>query len=248
MARTLRVPQIDLQAILAEPNPRIDLRIDVYETSTRNFLKAISNYKNRAIATITDRRSRQADEKKRILDKIAAYETEINQCKLREIELVAELEREKEERKDAEQAVAALKRQLASLRDKSASIQTEIEQYRAITDNMGRERNKERATLDTHASRVFPELEACQKALSCIVEGVEKDQLLIRFYRVDLSDPQREFSFVIDVSQDTYKVITSSPVLPVMAILVDELNTTQDLYHFIKQVRAGYQELVQAGR
>lgn len=50
----------------------------------------------------------------------------------------AELEREKEERKDAELTVAGLKRQLFTLRDKISSVDTDIEQYRALAQNLHR--------------------------------------------------------------------------------------------------------------
>jgi len=85
----LRLPKIDLAAALKQPNSQIDLRIEAYENSTRSFLKAVANYKNRAISSITDRRSSQDNEKKKILERTAAMEVETNQCKLREIELVA---------------------------------------------------------------------------------------------------------------------------------------------------------------
>lgn len=49
-----------------------------------------------------------------------------------------DLEREKTERKDAELSVAAYQRHLASLKDKCSAIQAEIDQYRAITDNLRR--------------------------------------------------------------------------------------------------------------
>jgi kinetochore protein Spc25 len=89
MARVLRPPQIDLATVLAEPNPQIDLRLEVYESSTRNFLKAVGNYKNRAVTTISTRRANQAAERKKVLEKTQAVEAETIQCKLKEIELVA---------------------------------------------------------------------------------------------------------------------------------------------------------------
>lgn len=89
MAPLLRVPQIDLSAVLTGQNAQIDLKLEVYESSTRNFLKAVSNYKNRALTTISARRSDQATEKKKILDKTRAVEAETIQCKLKEIELVS---------------------------------------------------------------------------------------------------------------------------------------------------------------
>lgn len=130
--------QIDLGSILAQQNPQIDLRLPAYEASTRNFLKAVSNYSNRAIGEITKRKEKYALEKKKLADKTVAVESETNQCKVKEIELVATLEREREETSEAEQSVAAYKRQLASLREKCASIDVEIEQYRAITANLRR--------------------------------------------------------------------------------------------------------------
>ena len=81
--------QIDLATILAQPNPQIDLRLPAYEASTRNFLKAVSNYSNRAMAEITKRKETHTAERKKLSEKMAAVESEINQCKVKEIELVA---------------------------------------------------------------------------------------------------------------------------------------------------------------
>ncbi|KAF8899825.1 chromosome segregation protein Spc25-domain-containing protein [Gymnopilus junonius] len=240
MSHVLRPPQIDLAGILSQQHPNIDLRTSAYENSTRNFLKALTNYKNRAITTISERRKHQASEKKKILDRTHAVETETSQCKLKEIELVAQLEREKEERKEAELLVASFKRQLGGLREKIASVEADIEQYRALTQNLRREKNKERSTLSSYNSHVFPELRSCEERLSCAIEGVEKDRLLVRFSRLDPTEPQKEASFVIDLASETFKIITASPHLPSMPILVNNLNESRDIYAFFRDVRAAY--------
>ena len=49
-----------------------------------------------------------------------------------------ELEKEKEERQEMELAVAAFNRSLTSIQDKCNSIESEIEQYRVITENLRR--------------------------------------------------------------------------------------------------------------
>lgn len=82
-----RPPQIDLKALLAQPNPHIDLKLQAYETSTRNFIKAVSNYKNRSIATIAERRATHIAETKRYAEKVKAVEDETKACKIKEIEL-----------------------------------------------------------------------------------------------------------------------------------------------------------------
>ncbi|KAF8890056.1 hypothetical protein BD779DRAFT_1610867 [Infundibulicybe gibba] len=225
----LRLPQIVLASILAEPNPHIDLRIQAYKNSARNFFNAISSYKNHAIATIAD------------------LEAETDQCKVREIGLVADLEREKEERKDGELSDAAFRRQLSVLREKAASIDAEIEHYRAIVGNLCRERDTERSTLATHAAQVSIELEACQKHAALFVEGMtmEGDQLLFRFTHVQQMNPAREFSFVLQATETGYRVKTSSPAVP---LLVEALNSSRDVHKFIKSImRVVHQELATIG-
>jgi hypothetical protein len=92
-------PHVDLSSFLTQQNPSIDLRVHDYENSTRNFLKALITYKNRAITNISERRKHQAMERKNLLERTQTVEMETNQLKLKEIELVAGLDREKEERK-----------------------------------------------------------------------------------------------------------------------------------------------------
>jgi hypothetical protein len=89
MAHVLRVPKFDLSTILAQQNPHIDLRIDSYETSTRNFLKAVSNYTHIAQAEITQRKNTHVQEKKRLTEKIQSHENDTNVCKVKELELIA---------------------------------------------------------------------------------------------------------------------------------------------------------------
>jgi kinetochore protein Spc25 len=89
MNHVLRPPHVDLSSILTQQNPSIDLQVHDYENSTRNFLKALTTYKNRAITNISERRKHQAMERKRLLERTQVVEMETNQCKLKEIELVA---------------------------------------------------------------------------------------------------------------------------------------------------------------
>ncbi|KAJ7677828.1 chromosome segregation protein Spc25-domain-containing protein [Mycena polygramma] len=243
MSHVVRVPQIDLSAVLSEQNPHIDLRVDSYEASTRNFLKAVANYKTRTIATIADKRATHAAEKKRTTERIANIEAETNQCKVQEIQLVSDLQREQEERKEAEVGVAGFKKQLASLRDRCAAIDAQIEHYRAIASNLEREKNKERENLRSSAAHSASETECLESRLSCVVEGVGEGQLLVRMANIDQSNPTQEFSFVLDVSGGSYKVLTSSPSLATMPMLVAQLHESKDLPLFIKNVRQAYVDM-----
>ena len=67
------------------------------------------------------------------------------------------------------------------------------------------EKDKERQTLQLRATAISPELDVCQHQLRCVVEGIEKHQILVRFTHIDASDPNCEFSLVVDVSGQIYK-------------------------------------------
>jgi len=244
MAYAHRGFHFDLKATLSNPNPHIDLRVPIYEESSQNFLNAVNNYKNRSIAAITDKRAKDAAEIKKLNEKTQRVEAETNKCKVQELELMTTLEKEQAERKDAEIMVATFKRQIASLHERSTTLQAQIDEYRSLNASLKKDKGKERSTLAVHASQVNPELQAFENLLACDVEGMEKEQLLIRFKRLDLSDPNREFGFILDVSSDNYKVMKTSPPLPSLPLLVDKLNATRDIFAFIIQIRQEFQRMV----
>ena len=81
--------QVDLATLLQQQNPRINLRLESYEHTTSDFMKAIVGYKNHAITIMSNRSSAASNDRKRVVDKVKAGEAEINQCKLKEIDLLA---------------------------------------------------------------------------------------------------------------------------------------------------------------
>ena len=89
MTHVLRVPRLDLASVLAQQNPQLDLRLDAYEASTRNFLAAVTAYTQRAVGEISARKSAFAVQEKRVADKAQLLDAEIAQCKVREIELAS---------------------------------------------------------------------------------------------------------------------------------------------------------------
>ncbi|TFY80473.1 hypothetical protein EWM64_g3535 [Hericium alpestre] len=237
MAPPLRTPHLNLSSILSSQTPQIDLKTDAYEASARNFLKALGDYTNSAITKITRRRDAHDAEKKRLLDKAQLIQNEANQCKLKEIDLLAALERQQAEAKEAESCVSTLRRQVASLHERCAARDAEIEQYRVAVANLQRKKNDKRATLDALASQVLLELRACEECLQSSIEGVDQDRLLVRFMFDGLTDSPRECSFVLDVGGPDYHVLATTPALPLLPILVDRLNETRNIFSFIKEMR-----------
>ncbi|TRM65618.1 chromosome segregation protein Spc25-domain-containing protein [Schizophyllum amplum] len=248
MGRRLRAPRIDLAALVAEDNPQIDLKVDAFDKANRDFLKALGEYKIRYMTAMAEKREQAEAEKKRLAERTRAAEAETNQCKLKEIELLAELEREQEEKRKAEMAITSVKRQVETLRKKAAEDETEVENVRAMAENLQREKEKERTVLEARAASVLPYLEACQQTLACIIEGldgsIDGEPILVRFWEIQPSDPGREFTFILDVTSTPYRVPISNPPLPTLPILLDELNKTLDIYAFIMSMRQAFVDLV----
>jgi kinetochore protein Spc25, fungi type len=153
---------------------------------------------------------------------------------------------------------------------KSSSIGPRLQHWNEVNDQYTgiathrltrlQEKEREENILHSRAQEVYHKLGACEETLHGVIEGIAVDQILIRFTHIDPLDLDREFSLVVDVSNKTYKgedrrshllressraltVPTSTPFLPTLPILVDELNRTRDLYNFIKQVWGAFDEL-----
>ena len=67
------------------------------------------------------------------------------------------------------------------------------------------EKEREENLLHSRAQGVNYKLRACEETLHGVIEGIADDQILLRFTHIDPSDPDREFSLVIDVSNKIYK-------------------------------------------
>jgi len=83
--------------------------------------------------------------------------------------------------------------------------------------SIGLEKDKERSELKLRATQAAAELKLCEDHLQCVIEGIGQDQLLVRFFRIHRSDYDREFSFVLDVSNQAYKgmsFLSHSPSRP----------------------------------
>jgi kinetochore protein Spc25, fungi type len=89
MSRVSRTPHLNLAAVLAQQNPRVDLKLEQHEKATHKFLRAVDDYANRAAAEIIRRRNEHSDETKRSEEKAKQIEAETTQCKVRELDLIS---------------------------------------------------------------------------------------------------------------------------------------------------------------
>lgn len=84
-----------------------------------------------------------------------------------------------------------------------------------------------------------------QKYLGLYIEPLPKNQTRFTFTQIDRANPERPCSFVIDVNEDKYRVLTCEPAIPDMLRLADDLNVHRDFYRFLKLCRQRFVALLQ---
>lgn len=89
------------------------------------------------------------------------------------------------------------------------------------------------------------ELADFQKYLGLEISPLPNNQTRFTFLQIDARKPDLPCSFVVDVSQEKYRVLSCTPAIPDMTKLVDDLNQHRDFYRFLKLCRQRFVALHQ---
>lgn len=90
------------------------------------------------------------------------------------------------------------------------------------------------------------ELTDFQKYLGLQIIPLPNNQTRFSFLQIDPKTPNDTLcSFVVDVSQEQYRVLSCEPMIPDMGKIVDDLNQHRDFYRFLKLCRQRFVALHQ---
>lgn len=104
--------------------------------------------------------------------------------------------------------------------------------------------NKTREEEKSRLSQM--ELSDFQKYLGLQIIPLPNNQTRFSFLQIDPKVPNSTFcNFVVDVSQEQYRVLSCEPGIPDMGKLVDDLNQHRDFYRFLKLCRQRFVALLQ---
>jgi len=121
-------------------------------------------------------------------------------------------------------------------------LTSEVEQVKTAIAKLRSEHAAKQRALDEQISRVAPELAEYQRLLNMRIDPVQPDILQVRYTNVDASNHEREFTVLLDVSQNDYRVPSSKPLLPSLPSLVETLNRDRDFFAFLKHIRMAFVE------
>ena len=102
--------------------------------------------------------------------------------------------------------------------------------FLVYTQNKTREDEKSRISKN--------ELADFQKYLGLQIIPLPNNQTRFTFSQIDPKRPEENVcSFVVDVSEEQYRVLSCTPAIPDMGKIVDDLNQHRDFYRFLKLCR-----------
>ncbi|KAL7422769.1 kinetochore-associated Ndc80 complex subunit spc25 [Cryptotrichosporon argae] len=229
---------------VASQGPALDLEWEPFHTHVEAFLNAIDQY---TLAAKTEIAARATDHTALVRDiQAEKKETErrIQVERERETEMLATLEAERHTLADLTSSLSRLQNSLSRVREQSTSLDSELGAVRkeALAERATKER--QRAALGEMHEMDSAESARMEAALGWKIAGIQPNVLMMTFTLLDPSDPDREFQFVIDVSQQDYTVPNCAPPLPELPELLQQLNVDRDFLGFSKKVRKAFRALV----
>ncbi|WFD27659.1 kinetochore-associated Ndc80 complex subunit spc25 [Malassezia nana] len=137
-------------------------------------------------------------------------------------------------------SVQELHAQRATLLQRTVSLQSEVAEVRAQMEARSRHKQQLMERLNEQVERNAPELAQLQRLAGCVIQpSVQSGLIDIQFSLLSPADPDRSYTLSLDVSRPEYAVASCDPILPGTTIrtLVRQLNSSGDVYAFIKHVR-----------
>ncbi|GAA5823806.1 hypothetical protein JCM11251_003302 [Rhodosporidiobolus azoricus] len=164
-------------------------------------------------------------------------------------ELVKTVQRERDEMDKAREMEAEVQTRSRSLMVQVETAQAEVKEVLSKLQARRDLKAKQRAAFAKQVSRNAPELDFFEQKLGLKIRGKARDVVQFKFHNIDPSSFPRTFSFDLDASKPTYSIPSTSPPSllppPVLAPLLTRLNSTRDLYAFIRQMRQAFVDEVE---
>ncbi|BGP18634.1 hypothetical protein JCM10213_004184 [Rhodosporidiobolus nylandii] len=213
----------ELRQLLEADRDAVDEAVRLLELSLSETKKAVFEASEEIAA-----------EKKR-LEKLTR---ELGDAAKEMVKKVQDESREVNEAKEAEAKVLTMGR---SLTVQVESLQGEVKEVLNKLEARRELKAKQRAAFAKQASRNAPELEFFEQKLGLKIRGKARDVVQFKFHNLDPSSFPRPFSFDLDASASSYTLAALSPPSFLPPSVVDpalsRLNTSRDLYAFIREMR-----------
>ncbi|KAF8330353.1 uncharacterized protein EI90DRAFT_3060439 [Cantharellus anzutake] len=243
-------PIVDFKAAIEENDvPKADyLHIDAFVAQAIAFRRRLQEY---VVFGKEDIQKQEDDYEKEVKahevrrDEYEALYAEANSDLNQMIET---LNQERAEEEQLQREVSELRERRAGARQAALGVTSDVNDVQGANERLRQKHEAELKAIQSRKAKIEPELRIVESLLSCSIDNVQRDTVLLRFTNVDEANLAREFSLVLDLSQQKFKVPTSTPLLPSISELVEMLNGSRDFPSFVKKVRLAFREYTREER
>ncbi|KAG9296402.1 hypothetical protein G9A89_014994 [Geosiphon pyriformis] len=147
----------------------------------------------------------------------------------------AQMEKAQLVHSDLEYQVQNLSEQKQNFSKQIRALEDELHKLQAI-------KVAQRQSYQLQFSRNEPELRRYMETLKMTFEGIRADVLLFHFKCISDHDSERVYSFILNLSEQQYRVTKCNLPTNQVNDLVDELNRSRDFFGFLKKIRKAFRE------
>jgi predicted Mrr-cat superfamily restriction endonuclease len=181
---------------------------------------------------------------RRARDTIAELRTEQAELRIQAVSVEEEMNR-------GQQIVSSIKREINDLREQSSDLPKRLHEIRERENNIRAEVQRLEAEVEKYVikneqdnSDLTQGVIAFKNRLGLDFQRIGRDQLKINMTNIDQGDPDRVFSFAVQIDpDDRYHVILCEPELPNTELLVNELNENNEFSKFVRNMRKAFRAL-----
>ncbi|KAI8928754.1 chromosome segregation protein Spc25-domain-containing protein [Entophlyctis helioformis] len=213
--------------------------VDV-KTVCASFLQQFEAWTLAKHSDMTDARAQFVKDVKDLAARRNELAAQLESIKSAEADSLQQHERQRKEQTDMEAEIAQLavakasrKAELDSLHRQADEMHAEIQSRRQALEDRRRER-------DDKVAEMTPDLEMYERMLSMRIFTSKSNIISFVFTHINEMDYDKEYSFELGVSDQLYLLVSCKPMLPNVDRWMEWLNSTRDLYPFIKAMRRGF--------
>ncbi|KAJ3219448.1 hypothetical protein HDU67_001279 [Dinochytrium kinnereticum] len=196
-----------------------------------------------------------AEKKDSILNVKAAYQAKAAEQKEKHGELKSELdqlqnhmnglrkaeERERIETMEMERMITELSQKYVSQVNLRGQLTTEIADLKKQIMVRSQTLEAAIARRENLARKVEPEIAFFESKMAMKIFSLKGEALRFSFTHINSKLWDEEYFFIVDVSQEVYKVLQCQPPIKDLDLLLNNLNRTRDFYLFLKDMRKAFQ-------
>ncbi|CAH1761241.1 3014_t:CDS:2 [Entrophospora sp. SA101] len=154
-------------------------------------------------------------------------------------------DRESKEEKRIQSEVKELENRKNLLNNHKNILVKKVESIRKKVQKQKDALSVKKKKLEENFAKNEPELELYKNKLAIDVKGLQgspDDLVIFEFSCIYKNEPSRTCHFILNVTDDDYKVLNCSPMVKGLNESLMKLNKTRDLVKFVKEMRKAFSD------